>query len=147
MIIDFRVHAEPVGKGRPRATNKDGWMNNYTPKRTKEFEDIVRYEFISQIREEKPVFKADTALNARVIIAQTVPRSYPKKLREKCLAHKVVPTKKPDIDNVLKAVFDALNGFAYEDDKQIVQVYAWKVYAEEGHVDVRIWPSVFNEEE
>lgn len=31
-------------------------------------------------------------------------------------------TTKPDIDNVLKAVLDALNGVAYKDDSQVVEV-------------------------
>ena len=36
----------------------------------------------------------------------------------------------PDIDNVLKAVMDALNGVAYEDDKQVVEVICRKWYSQ-----------------
>ena len=34
-----------------------------------------------------------------------------------------------DIDNFIKAVFDSLNGWLWEDDKQIIQVYATKEWA------------------
>ena len=34
--------------------------------------------------------------------------------------------KKPDIDNCLKAVMDALNGIAYNDDKQVTKNYVVK---------------------
>lgn len=38
------------------------------------------------------------------------------------------PDKKPDADNILKAVLDALNGVAYEDDRQVVEVLCIKKY-------------------
>ena len=41
-----------------------------------------------------------------------------------------LPLKKPDADNILKVVADALNGIAYQDDKQIVLAEARKAYSE-----------------
>ncbi len=38
---------------------------------------------------------------------------------------------KPDIDNYTKAVLDVLNGIMWEDDSQIISVYATKQWAEE----------------
>ena len=40
-----------------------------------------------------------------------------------------LPQKKPDADNIAKVVLDALNGVAYEDDKQVVRVTISKVYS------------------
>lgn len=42
-----------------------------------------------------------------------------------------LPCKKPDIDNVIKIILDALNGIAYKDDCQVVEVIAVKKYTEE----------------
>ena len=39
-----------------------------------------------------------------------------------------MPTKKPDLDNVLKAVLDGLNGIAFVDDSQVVNVCMAKHY-------------------
>lgn len=39
--------------------------------------------------------------------------------------------KKPDIDNYIKFIMDAMNGIVYKDDSQVVCVKAWKLYAEE----------------
>lgn len=39
---------------------------------------------------------------------------------------------KPDIDNIIKIVMDALNGYAYQDDTQVVQLDARKEYAADG---------------
>ena len=47
------------------------------------------------------------------------------------LSGEILPTKKPDIDNILKVVADALNGVAYLDDVQVIEVNADKTYSEE----------------
>jgi Holliday junction resolvase RusA-like endonuclease len=53
-----------------------------------------------------------------------------------------LPMKKPDCDNIVKIILDALNGVAYTDDKQVVDVRCRKCYAkpgEPGRVVVTIW--------
>jgi Holliday junction resolvase RusA-like endonuclease len=46
------------------------------------------------------------------------------------LARKMRPVTKPDVDNLAKSVLDAINGVAYKDDNQIVDLVARKVYAD-----------------
>lgn len=58
-----------------------------------------------------------------------IPKSYTKGKRLACEHNINRPDKKPDIDNVLKVVLDALNGVAYEDDKQVVEVRCRKWYS------------------
>jgi Holliday junction resolvase RusA-like endonuclease len=41
----------------------------------------------------------------------------------------MLPTRKPDIDNVLKVILDSLNGVAYIDDSKVVEVIGRKRYA------------------
>ena len=48
------------------------------------------------------------------------------------------PAKKPDIDNVIKSILDALNGVAYHDDTQVVAVFAEKYYSDTPRVEVEI---------
>ena len=40
---------------------------------------------------------------------------------------KFIPLKKPDMDNIVKVIADALNSVAYQDDSQVVLVKAKKV--------------------
>ena len=49
------------------------------------------------------------------------------------------PAKKPDIDNVCKVVADALNGVAYNDDRQIVYTEISKRYDDMPRMDVSIF--------
>ena len=44
--------------------------------------------------------------------------------------------KRPDLDNLIKSVLDALNGVAYKDDCQIVTMLSRKNYAEAPYVKV-----------
>ena len=46
--------------------------------------------------------------------------------------------KKPDIDNIVKVVADALNSVAYHDDKQILFVIAKKAYSAVEGLDITV---------
>lgn len=48
----------------------------------------------------------------------------------------LLPAKKPDIDNIAKAVLDALNSVAYRDDTQIVELQIRKQYSEKPRLEI-----------
>ena len=56
----------------------------------------------------------------------------------------IFPTVKPDCDNIIKIVCDALNGLAYRDDSQVVAVTCQKKYGVEPavHVVITDWSDV-----
>lgn len=146
-MISFKVEGEPVGKGRPRVTARRSKKNDnavfahaYTPKKTREYEDKVRFEFMSSTCEKMPVYEKGIPLKVEAVLAFPIPQSYSKKKQEQCRKGLVVPTKKPDIDNVLKTIFDALNGYAFYDDSQITEIEAEKIYSDDPYVEIRIHP-------
>ena len=131
MRAEFTVLGEPVGKGRPRAT-ATGRM--YTPSKTVVYENLIRMEYERQCGEQR-IRKPDwVALTIGAYYA--IPKNVSKKKRQEMLNGDVRPTKKPDIDNVLKCVADALNEVAYDDDTQIVQCYCEKYYSDEPRINV-----------
>ena len=111
------VPVTPVAKARPRV-GKHG--NVYTPKKTQEFENTVRFFASKTIK--RPLDGA-----VKLTVRFYFPR--PKKLYWK---NKDMPPvlhdKRPDISNLIKSVEDALNGIAYRDDAQIAVVHAEKWY-------------------
>jgi Holliday junction resolvase RusA-like endonuclease len=137
-MIKFTYHGEAVGKGRPRVSRRGNYVHTYTPEKTRAFEEAVRFEFMASNSDKMPVYERETPLKAKVIIGVSIPKSYSKKKQALCRDRVLVPDKKPDIDNILKAIFDSLNGYAFADDVQIVQVYAEKQYAVEPFVEVEI---------
>ena len=68
----------------------------------------------------------------------SVPRSDSKAVKDAKLAGTILPTIKPDCDNIAKIVCDALNGLAYADDKQIVECSVQKRYGDLPRVEVTI---------
>lgn len=71
-----------------------------------------------------------------------IPKSYSKKRVQEIAESGEPPSKKPDCDNIIKIILDALNETAYTDDKQVIDVRCRKHYAapgECGRVEVVLW--------
>ena len=137
-MIKFRYNGEAVGKGRPRVSRRGMYVHTYTPEKTRAFEEAIRFEFMASNCEQMPVYPREKSLKAEVTICVSIPQSYSKKKQALCRDRVLAPSKKPDIDNVLKSIFDALNGYCYEDDVQIIKVITEKRYAEDPFVEVMI---------
>ena len=59
-------------------------------------------------------------------------------MKEKMLENEISPTKKPDIDNVIKIVLDAMNKFAFKDDTQITKIEVEKLYSDVEKLYIKI---------
>lgn len=68
----------------------------------------------------------------------SIPKAFSKVKANDAINGDIRPTTKPDCDNVIKAVLDALNGIAYYDDKQVVSVSCNKYYGETGCLKITI---------
>ena len=123
MEITFEVPGEPRGKGRPRFS-KDG--HAYTDSETRAYENKI----IAYYRKQLGAFQwPDSAFISVTVTAHyPIPKSATKAAKAMMEAGAILPSRKPDIDNVLKVVLDALNGVAYKDDSRVVEVCAGKRY-------------------
>ena len=126
MKIEFTIPGEPKGKGRPRFT-KSG--HTYTPKGNAEYEDDVKAAYYAACGGGRR-FAQGIPLSMHIAAYCGIPKSAGKKERAEMLGRLVLPTKKPDADNIVKVIADALNRAAYYDDAQIVQLSYSKVYDE-----------------
>lgn len=123
--MEFIVEGEPQGKARPRFSRRSGTV--YTPSKTAEYEKEIRYSYLAVSGGK--LIPAGSYAVVTVDAYFKIPKSYTKKKRLACEHNINRPDKKPDIDNILKVVLDALNGVAYEDDKQVVEVRCRKWYS------------------
>ena len=126
-MIKFFVPGQPVGKGRPRFT-KTG--RPYTPKKTAEYESHVEWTARKAMWDNGRQTATDAPCAVFIDATYEIPPSYSKRRKVQCYAGEITPGK-PDVDNVQKAILDALNGVVYLDDKQVVLTMAVKRYARE----------------
>lgn len=134
-MTTFTVDGIPVGKGRPKFARRGNFVTAYTPKKTVDYESTVKAAGQQAMGSQEPL---ETPISLYLYVRVPIPASYSKKATAACLDGSQKPIKKPDADNVLKAISDALNGVCYKDDSQIVNIHATKVYATVPGVDVCI---------
>lgn len=126
------VEGEIVGKQRPRVC-KHG---TFTPKKTKDYEQLIKNNYMTQ---DGTFFEKGIPVQINIRAFKKPPKSTTKK-NLKLIEQGLFPwTKKPDIDNILKAVLDALNGVAYVDDGQVVKIKANKEYTiKEERIEIEV---------
>lgn len=136
MQVKFTVIGEPKGKGRPRVTRsrQTGRSITYTPEQTVIYENLIRYSYQEQCRGAY----LDGTIAADIVAYFPIPKSTSKKNREKMLSGEIMHIKKPDCDNLVKSVLDALNKIAYPDDAQVAYVSIEKYYAEQPRIEVTL---------
>lgn len=130
----FEISGEPMGKQRPRFARMGNFTKTYTPKETINYENWVRLcykDFGGEHFGSEPIIVQITA-------KFSIPKSFSKKKRYDAIDGFIKPAKKPDCDNIAKIICDALNGIAYDDDKQIVELLVVKEYGENPKVIVEI---------
>ena len=129
-MIKLTIPGEPVAKARPRVTK----FGAYTPEKTKNYETLVKELFI--IEHGQVLLEGELHINIKAYFK--IPNSTSKKKKALMLDKSIRPTKKPDVDNIMKCVTDALNEIAYQDDKQIVSAGIEKYYSDEPRVEIEI---------
>ena len=125
------IDGVPVAKGRPRF----GRYGTYTPKKTQEYEEYVKMCWLAKYGSIQP---SEQSLEVNIVFYLPIPKNVNKKQRAEMLNGKIKHTKKPDIDNLIKSVLDALNGIAYSDDSKIIKVAAEKQYSEKPRTEIQI---------
>ena len=133
MKYEFEVPGTIKGKGRPRVNSYTGMI--YTPTTTKDYESLIEQYFILKYPKYKTL---EGRLAVNIIATFNIPKSTKKSDREKMIQNEISPNKKPDIDNIVKIILDAMNKFAFKDDTQITKLNVEKKYGEEEKIFVSI---------
>jgi len=131
-MITLHIDGIPVPQGRPRARTfkigNDCRVQMYDPPKSKEWKEYIRLKAeYSQMKKLEGAIKMDLVF--------WMPRAKSNKDKHH--------TKRPDVDNLAKAVKDALEGIAYKNDSQVVDLRVRKYYETEIHkpgVDVSMEP-------
>lgn len=129
--MKFKIPGEPQGKARARTymDARTRRMKSITPRGTKLYENLVKMNYLEAA--EKQEFKGffnKEPIEINILAIYPIPASKSKKIKREMEFGNILPTKKPDADNIAKAICDALNEIAYHDDAQICRLSVSKRY-------------------
>ena len=120
------IPGEPVAQGRGRATTANGRVRVFDPPKSRNWKATAQAHMIDQREGSRPW---GGALSIVITAVFTMPKS---RHRKKTPRPAEWHTKKPDADNIAKAVKDAATGVLWLDDKQIADLTVQKVTAAQG---------------
>lgn len=136
--IHFTVPGQPVPKGRPIAGRGfNGHTTLRTPEKTVIYENLVRMQADAAMAMRAPL---PGPIRLDIDILLQVPASWSNRRQTKAIEGDIAATKKPDADNVLKALKDGMNGVVYVDDSQVVEIRVSKRYGAIPGVSVVVEP-------
>lgn len=135
--VAFVVPGTPVGKGRPKFARRGNFVSTYTPEKTASYENLVKVK-AQEAMQGRPVMDGPVSVDIELYV--TPPASWSLKKQRAALLGDTLPTAKPDMDNVIKGLFDACNEIVWKDDKQVVQLMVTKRYAETADARMRVTP-------
>jgi Holliday junction resolvase RusA-like endonuclease len=136
-VVHFTIPGPPVGKGRPRATVRGGRARMFTPEKTVNYEAMVKQCAGAAMAGAAPI---TGAVEATIKVTMPIPQSWSKKKIADAIGHRIIPTGKPDADNIAKAILDACNEIVFKDDAQAADLIVRKRYGEVPGVSVSINP-------
>ena len=131
--IKVCILGEPVAQARHRTSFRHGKRRQYDPTAQ------AKKEMLKQAQSQHPHHKPfSTPLSASIIFSMARPSSHFRSNGQiKNRFKDAVPIKRPDLDNLVKGILDAMNGFIYLDDKQIVTITASKIYGLRAYTQAR----------
>lgn len=144
MTQTFTVPGEPRGKGRPRFARTSKGVRTFTDDKTTTYENLIRWYYTQAYP--RRTGNTDHPTRLTVTAHMPVPKSYPKRTHAAVASGVCIPhTKTPDIDNIVKAVLDALNGVAFVDDSCVSEIIARKIYSTAPRLEVEISAAALGE--
>lgn len=132
MEMTFQVPGEPRGKGRPRFSGGRAYTDSETRAYEKKIADYYCI-FRGPIRWPEGAF-----FEVEIIAYLPIPKNASKVQRAAMERGIVLPSRKPDVDNIEKAVLDALNGVAYPDDSRVHRCSCAKYYGAEPRLEITL---------
>lgn len=132
VFVEFELRGKPAHKARhrsrivfPKDRRQPPFIHNYPDPETEKAEAVLKEAAALFMRGRSPT---ENPVALLVHVFRPIPESWSKRDHHDAERGVLMPTARPDGDNYLKLVQDALNGVVYKDDSQIVDARVIKRY-------------------
>lgn len=138
-MIKFTLPVIPTAQARPRVAVRGKFAQAYKTKDQQANERTLE----AWLKDHAPESPLQGGLVLEFVAAFPIPKSATKNNRAQMLHGFMLPTKKPDLDNLAKQLKDAMTRMQFWcDDSQIVSMHCDKIYAETGYWEVAVYESI-----
>ena len=127
--VTATIYVEPVAKGRPRMAVINGHPIAYTPKKTRQSEQMIQAMVRTQLMQYGK-FGDDAPIKLEATFYRERPRSLSKKM--------TMPVTRPDWDNYAKLLTDSLQHYVFRDDAQITTALIRKRFGSPPRIEISI---------
>ena len=135
--ILMTLYGNPVAQGRPRFSRQGGFVKTYDPIKSKAYKALIRLELQPLLA--KPGFRqCENPCRVHLLICRAIPSGFSQKKRKEAIEAKIRPTTRPDTDNYIKGILDALNGTVLKDDSIVCEINAGKIYSDKPRIEVMV---------
>lgn len=121
----------------PKQSTRFSHGGCYTSKRVKEYAQKVKDAYLSENPIQPMLWPEREPIEMVINLYFAVPKSASKKAKDEMIVFGR-PTKVPDLDNCIKAICDALQGVAFNNDCQVCQITINKFWSTESRVEMII---------
>lgn len=140
-MIKIEIQGEPIPKARPRFAMHGKFIKVYDYQ--DKLKNQTKLDIVEQMKFNKPDF-FNSPVNVRCVFHMPRPKSHYGTGKNKEILKKLAiyekHIKKPDVDNLVKFIFDCLNGIVWRDDSQVVWCDAVKKYCDDiPKTEITIW--------
>lgn len=133
--IELIVYGNPVAQGRPRFSRQGGFVKAYDPPKSAKYKNTIQKE-LQPLVANKDFNPLGVPCSLELRIYRSIPKSFSRKKQFAAANGEIRPTTRPDTDNYVKGILDALNGIVVKDDSQIVEIVAQKFYSDTPRIEV-----------
>lgn len=134
-MLTFVLPIVPTAQARARHATRNGYAVAYKSGRQQSNERTLE----ACLKEHAPSSPMAGPVVLEFIAAMPMPQSASRKKKIAMMRGALLPTKKPDLDNLAKQLKDAMTRLQFwQDDKQVVELRCRKIYSETGSWRVRV---------
>lgn len=132
--IELIVYGNPVAQGRPRFAKRGSFVTAYDPPQSAKYKNTIQKE-LQPLMANKDFKPFDGPCSLELQIYRPIPKSFSRKKEFAAANGEIRPTTRPDTDNYVKGILDALNGIVVKNDSQIVNIVAQKFYSDTPRIE------------
>src|SRR5688572_7881130 len=139
-LMLFVIPGHPHAQGRPRMSVRQGRAHVHDPESNRIWKDFAQYHLQAQLKRHNrgaPLYGEGPL--CLVVTGIFRPPGRPGSRNSARAWH----ARRPDSDNLAKAVLDAANGILFKDDAQVARLVVSKIVAaanEQACVEIQAWP-------